>query len=142
MNYVLSSAPIISPVAVDLKNSGKEVTVVTYSEDVKKYCIATNTEFIFYKTKKPSFGLTVWPITLIRRVINALRDLVALKKDLDTLIKKINFGEEDSFHLVTLWISYGDFYLAKELAKKGKGTVYYSGIRWQEPRIYKPRFNL
>ena len=30
--------------------------------------------------------------------------------------------------------------MAKELAKNGIGTVYFSGIRWQEPRIYNPKF--
>ena len=40
MNYVLSCSGIVSSIAIDLINSGKDVTVITYSEDVKKFCIA------------------------------------------------------------------------------------------------------
>ncbi|MFC1869959.1 hypothetical protein ACFLYE_01660 [Chloroflexota bacterium] len=141
MNYVFCSSHGSLFIALDLKNSGKEITIITYSEATKKYCLAANITHIYFETIRPEFRLTIRPIRLIRLAVKALLDAVNLKNRLDALIEKINFGEEDSFYLLTRWISYEDFYLAKELSKKGKGTVYLSGIAWRELGIYRTKFN-
>lgn len=142
MNYVFCGSYGDLFIALDLKNSGKEITIVTYSEDIKKYCMAANIKSIYFQTVKPGFRLTIKPITLVWLGMKALRDVVTFKNRLDNLIRKINFGEEDSFYMLTRWIAYEEFYLAKELSKKGKGTVYFGGIGWREFKIYKTKFNL
>ena len=140
MNYVFCGSYGDLFIALDLKKSGKEITIVTYSEDIKEYCITVNIKFIYFEIIRPGFRLTVNPITLIWLVMKALRDVVNLKNSLDTLIREINFREEDSFYILTRLIAYEEFYLAKKLAKKGKGTVYYSQIAWKDFKIYKAKF--
>lgn len=141
MNYVLSCAPIISPVVFHLIGAGKDVTVVTSSEDVKRCCIALKIKFLHFETISPSFRSTKRPIALIGRVIKYLHDVISLKNRLDIVVKSINLQEGDNFHLLTRLIGYDNFYLAKELSKRRSGTVYFSGINWLPPRIHKLKFN-
>lgn len=100
-----------------------------------------NIKFIDYEIIKPGFEFTHRPTKLFRRVINVIIAIKTLKNRLDGLIKTMHFSEEDNFHLLTSWIAYDNFYLAKELSKNGKGSVYFSGINWQERKACKWKFN-
>ena len=141
VNYVLSCAPIMSPVVFHLKNMDKEVTVVTSSEDVKRCCIAMNIKFIYFERTIPSFKSTKKPIAFVREVKNYILGLISLKTGLDAVVARIDLRQEDSFHLLTRMIAYDNFYLAKEFAKKGMGKVYFSGINWLGLRLYSAKSN-
>jgi len=141
MNYVLCNAYQELFFALQLQNSGEDIAVVTYNKDVKKYCTATNIACLYFETIRFNFRLTVRPIRLIRLGMKTLREAVILKSRLDNLIREIKFGEEDRFYLLAKEVSYEGFYLAKELSKKRRGTVYFRNILWRKSKIYKAKFN-
>ena len=140
MNYVLSCSPIISPVVLDFVNSGMDVTVVTSSKDVKRYCESANIKFISFRAIMPSFQTTHGLINFVKAAARFFYDAIVLRSRLNKLVKEIDFKEDDSFHLLTLWIAYDNFYLAKEFAKQRTGKVYFSGIRSKDKSVDKIKF--
>ena len=141
MNYVLCNAYQELFFALHLKESGEDITVVTYNKDIKKYCIAAHIACLDFETIRFSFGLTVRPVLLARQAARTLREVSTLKRRLDDVLKKINLKEGDSFYFLSKEVCYEGFYLAKELSKRGKGTVNFVDILWRESIIYRARFN-
>jgi hypothetical protein len=124
MNYIFCPAYRSLFFALYLKNLGKEIAIVTYNKDIKKYCIATNIDYLYFEVLRPG-------------IISFYKG-GTLKKRLDILIEKIDFGKEDCFYLLDNAIAYEGFYLAKELSKKG--VAYFKNTA-RELKIYKPKFN-
>ena len=138
MQYVLSCSGIISPVVLHLLNSGEEVTVVTSSRDVREYCLATKTKFLYFETLIPKYIPANNPIAVISAAVMFLRDLTVLKRRLDRVVNEIDLGAGDTFHLLTRLIQYDNFYLAKKFSKKGR--VCFSAIEGKDDKPYVAKF--
>lgn len=114
--------------ALYLKNLRKKITIVTYNKDTIKYCATENIDYIQFEKVRPK--------------VTSIYELFTLKKILDGLIKKIDLGKEDCFILTGIALAYDSFYLAKELAKKGK--VFYKiadrKFKKYKPQLHKPIF--
>ena len=108
MNYIFCPAYRSLFFALYLRNSGKEITIITYNEDIKRYCSATNIEYIYFELIRPS--------------VKSFYKVVTLKNKLDNLIEKIDFGKGNCFYLLDNAISYEGFYLAKKFSKKPRST--------------------
>jgi len=121
MNYVFSAGYKSLLFALYLKNIlGKEIIIVTYSTDVEKYCKAEKLNYIFINQFRPR--------------ITSIFKLKAFKKILDDVIKKIDMNKEDIYIMTGIAIGYEQFYLAKEISKKGD---VYNRMLMRELRIYK-----
>ena len=114
------------------------MTVVTSSRDVREYCLATKTKFLYFETLIPKFIPTNNPIAIISAAVRFLRDLTTLKRRLDRVVNEIDLGAGDTFHLLTRLIQYDNFYLAKKFAKKGR--VCFSAIEGKDDRPYAAKF--
>ena len=127
MNYIIcgSYRPLLF--ALHLKNLGEKITLITWHENVIKYCIAEDINYIKYKRIRPT-----------RPTIGSIYKLYVLKKMFDDMIKKIDFKDEDRFFLTGNANAYEFFYLAKELSKK---IVVYYKFPDKKYNIYKhPKF--
>lgn len=124
MNYIFCPAYRSLFFALYLRNLGKSITIITYNKDIKKYCVDTNIDHLYFEVLRPG--------------IISFYKVGTLKSRLDNLIGRINFGKEDCFYLLDNAIAYEGFYLAKELSKKG---VAYFKDTSRELKIYELKFN-
>jgi len=122
LNYVFCGAYKALLFALYIKNLGEEITIVTYSKDVTKYCANENIKCISFPFLKLS--------------IKSIYKLFTLKKTLDEVIEKMNVGKEDNYFLTGKVLAYESIYIAKELAKKGN-KIYYKNVM-RELNIFKP----
>ena len=111
---------------------GEEITIITYSKVIRKFCEVENIPHIDFEKIRPT--------------VTSLHKIFTLKKTLDDLIKKIDVKEDDEFFLTSNTKAYDSFYLAKELSKKG-ATVFYKAtdlegreLKRFKPPWYKPIF--
>jgi len=142
MDYVLALAYRELIFGLHLRDSGREVTVVTYSDDVKEYCASVRMPCLYFKPTRIRFGLHIMsPVNLARQVAGAINQAKTLRKILDDLIQRMGFAEGDSFYLLGNAIAYEGFYLAKELAAKGTGAVYFRDILGRRLKVYRPRLS-
>ena len=125
MNYIF--CPSYSSVffALHLKNSGKEIKIITDNISVKKYCRTADIECIY-------FDYIGVPITRPYKVL-------ILKSIMDNLIKKIGVKKEDNFYLLDNSFTINGFYLAKKWSKKG--NVYFNNLE-RSFNIYKENKHL
>lgn len=109
-----------------LKNVlGKEVTMITHSKIIRKFCEDEHINHIDFEK--------------IMLTVTSLHKIFALKKTLDDLIKKIDAKKEDGFFLTGNAKGYGSFYLAKELSKKGFKVWYKAtDLEGREMKRFKP----
>jgi len=121
MYYILGGAYKGLLFALYLKNLGNKIVIVTYIEDIIKYCVAENIDYIKFEKIRPT--------------VAAFYKVFALKKMLDNVIKEIDIGKENRFFLLSDSNAYDAFYLAKELSKKTKG---YYKLTDGRLKIYKP----
>ena len=125
MNYIFCPSYASIFFALHLKNSGKEIKIITNNISVKKYCRSADIECIY-------FDYIGVPIT---RPYNVL----ILKRRLDNLIKKIGIKREDNFFLLDNSFTINGFYLAKEWSKKG--NIYHNNLG-RSFNIYKENKHL
>jgi hypothetical protein len=97
--------------ALHLKNSGKEIKIITHNISVKKYCSTADIDCIYFDS------VDVFPYTRLYKIF-------ILKSRIDNLIKKMNIKKEDKFFLLDNSFDINTFYLAKECSKKG--NVYFN----------------
>ena len=105
MNYVYCASHLPLLFALSLKNQGKKISVITFSEDVIKYCTDENIDFI--------------KLEYIRPTVSSLHKIFKLKKMLNDVLEQMKCGEDDCLFLTGTMKGYDSFYLAKELSKKG-----------------------
>lgn len=122
MNYIYCGSHIPLLFALSLKNKGEKITVLSFSQDVIKYCADENVDYIKLKYVRPSFY--------------SIKKIFAQKNMLDDVIKKIDCNKDDAFFLTGKGKGYDSFYLAKELSKKGC-KVYYANPTEIEFKRYK-----
>jgi len=120
MNYVFCGGYRTLLFALYLKSTGKNIVIVAYSNDVVKFCCDQKINYIQIKQFRP--------------YLTSILKLFSFKRKLNAVIKKIDMKKEDNFFLTGYEISYEGFYLAKELAKKGR---VYSKIMHRNLKIYQ-----
>ena len=112
MNYIFCPSYASVFFALHLKNSGKEIKIITNNVSVRKYCGTADIECIY-------FDYVSVPITRPYKVL-------ILKSRIDKLIKKIGIKREDNFYLLNNSFAINGFYLAKEWSKRG--NVYFNNL--------------
>lgn len=112
MNYIFCPSYLSIFFALHLKNSGKEIRVITNNISIKKYCSIADIDCIYYDY------ISV-PTTRFYKML-------VLKNRIDSLIKQIGVKKEDDFYLLDNSFDTSSFYLAKEWSTKG--TVYFKVI--------------
>ena len=122
MKYIFCGAYEPLLFALHFKNKGDQVTAIVNNESVAKYCDEANINYIEFKSVGIT-GLTPYGI-------------FAMKKSLKKLIKRINFKEDDVFFLTGKVKCIEQFYLAKQLSKKGK-VYYYLACILPIKKLYK-----
>jgi len=125
MNYVFcgSYRPLLF--AIYLKNSGEDVTILAYNNEIIQFCKSEKIKLIHFEK--------------IRATVTTLDEVFRLKETLDGVITKMNFKKKDKFFITANVSSYDSYYLAQELAKRGQ--VYYKNTDVTF-KIYKAnRFN-
>ena len=120
MNYIFCPSYASVFFALHLKNSGKEIKIITYNISVKKYCRTADIKYIY-------FDYIGVPITRLYKIF-------ILKSKIDNLIKKNDIKKEDNFYLLDNSFAINGFYLAKEWSKKG--NVYFNNLE-RSFNIYK-----
>ena len=123
MNYVYCGSHLPLLFALSLKNKGEKITILSFSEDVIKYCNDENIDFI--------------KLEYIRPTASSPHKVFTLKRMLDNALEKIECGKEDCFFLTGRGKDYDSFYLAKELSKRGC-TIYYTDSGGAELKKYIP----
>lgn len=112
MNYIFCPSYGSVFFALHLKNSGKEITIITHNISVKKYCGIADINCIY-------FDYVGVPITKFYKIF-------ILKSRIDNLIRRIDIKKEDDFYLLDNSFDISAFYLARECSKKG--NVYFNVI--------------
>jgi len=127
MNYIYSGGYKSLLFAIGMKNRGKKISIITNNNDIVKYCKTENIKCIHYNFIRLTFPSVIYKI-------------FSLKKSLDEVIEKMDFGKKDNFYMIGSRIKgYDGFYLAKELSKIGK--AYYRNPHDRQLKLYKqPRF--
>ena len=110
MNYVFCAAYASVFFALYLKNSGKEIKIITDNSGIDKYCRTAGIDCIYFDY------LSVPTIRFYR--------MFALKNRINNLIKEIDVKEDDVFYLLDRAFDISQFYLAKEWARRG--SVYFN----------------
>ena len=105
MNYIFCPSYPSVFFALHLKNSGKEIKIITHNLSIKKYCRIADIDCIYFDYVKVN-------ITKIYKIF-------MLKSRIDNLIKKIDIKKEDNFYFLDNSFDIHTFYLAKEWSKKG-----------------------
>jgi len=109
-----------------LKSQGKDITVITYNDEIVNFCQNQNIYYISYNFKKIS------SLTFYR--------LLFLKNTLNRIIKNINLSKDDIFIFVgNKTKAYDAFYLEKELSKKGKVYIKILSIEFKKYKRPKKR---
>jgi len=130
MIYIYCGSHLSLLFAVSLKNKGNEITAISSSEDVKKYCNDENINFI--------------KLEYIRPTLLSIHKLFKLKKMLNNTLEKIKCSKGDIYFLTGTVKGYESYYLAKELFKKGFDIHYtvVSGLKFKKLKNpwYKPIF--
>lgn len=113
MNYIFCPSYASLFFALDLKNSGKDIKIITDNISVRNYCRTANLNGIYYEY------VTV-PITRLYKI-------ATLRSRIDNLIKKVDIKKEDDFYLLDNSFDISCFYLAKEWSKRGE--VYFNNLQ-------------
>ncbi|MCK4364487.1 MAG: hypothetical protein KAW45_00380 [Thermoplasmatales archaeon] len=122
MDYVCCGSHLPLLFALSLKNQGKDISVVTFSEDIIKFCKSENINHI--------------PLEYIMPSVSSINKVFTLKKMLDKIINQIDDGKENNFYITGQSKAIGSFYLAKELSKRG-WNVYFTDSSWIQSKKYK-----
>lgn len=109
MDYVFCSSYGAIFFAFHLKNSGRNIKLISDNFSIGKYCRAAAIDCIYFD--------------YINVTTPTLYKMFALKEKIDSLIKEIGIQKDDNLYLLGNLYDISSFYLAKEWAKKG--NVYF-----------------
>ncbi len=110
MNYIFCPSYASVFFALHLRNSGKDIKIITDNISIRKYCRTFDIDYIYFDYVD---------VSIIR-----FYKMFISKNRIGNLIMKIDIKKEDDFYLLDNSFDINGFYLAKEWAKKG--NVYFS----------------
>ena len=105
MNYIFCSSYASVFFALNLKNSGKEIKIITDNISIDKYCRIAGIDCMYFD--------------YISVPTARFYEMFILKNRMDDLIKKLDIKREDDLYLLDNSFDISSFYLAKEWARRG-----------------------